>query len=208
MTAVIRTGGKQYRVAEGDVLAVEKLPAGPGERVTFDEVLMVNGEPGTPLVAGALVEAEVQEQFRGEKVLHFVKRRRKHGSKRTKGHRQYLTRVRITGIAVDGAGRTAPRKATEASVQAEAPAGSRPANLLDAPREDAPDDLKKISGIGPKIEAMLHEHGVFHYDQIAAWTEAEVAWMDEALSFHGRIAREGWIEQATTLAAEAGTDET
>ena len=99
MTAVIRTGGKQYRVSEGDVLAVEKLPQEPGERVSLGEVLMLDGEIGAPAVAGASVEAEVLEQFRGEKVIHYVRRRRKHGSKRTKGHRQYLTRVRITAIS-------------------------------------------------------------------------------------------------------------
>jgi len=212
MTAVIRTGGKQYRVAQGDVLAVEKLAAEPGEHVTFDEVLMVNGEPGTPLVAGASVEAEVLEQFRGEKVIHFVKRRRKHGSKRTKGHRQYLTRVRVTAIGMDGSGKAAPRKAAaspEASAEAStaAPAGDRPANLLDAPRDGTPDDLKKISGIGPKIEAMLHERGVFHFDQVAAWGDRETAWMEDSLSFHGRIAREDWIAQAVALAAGAGNED-
>lgn len=109
MFAVLKTGGKQYRVRTGDVLRVEKLPADAGDAVRFDEVLMLGGDSpvvGAPRVEGASVEAEILEQIRGEKVIHFVKRRRKHSSQRTKGHRQYLTVVRITGI-------TAPAAAAE-----------------------------------------------------------------------------------------------
>ncbi|RIY32769.1 50S ribosomal protein L21 [Psittacicella gerlachiana] len=99
MYAVIRTGGKQYRVTEGQVLSVEKLEA--NGQVTFDEVLLVaNGENvtiGTPVVAGAKVTAEVVEQYRGEKVRIVKFRRRKHSLKQA-GHRQYLTKVKITGI--------------------------------------------------------------------------------------------------------------
>lgn len=99
MYAVIRTGGKQYRVTVGQELAVEKLDI-TGE-VTFDEVLLVaNGKDvkiGTPVVAGAKVKAEVVEQFRGEKVRIVKFRRRKHHMKQA-GHRQYLTKVKITGI--------------------------------------------------------------------------------------------------------------
>jgi large subunit ribosomal protein L21 len=106
MFAVIRTGGKQYRVAAGDELTVEKLPAGAGETVEFTEVLMLGGDQpavGTPLVEGAAVRAEVVEQTRGPKVVSFKKRRRKHGSKRIRGHRQHLTRVRVTEIVAAGA---------------------------------------------------------------------------------------------------------
>ncbi len=71
---------------------------------------------------------------------------------------------------------------------------------VDAPRGGKADDLKRIKGIGPKIEGMLHDLGVFHYDQIAAWSDATVAWVDEHLSFKGRIAREQWIAQAKSLA--------
>ncbi|RIY32567.1 50S ribosomal protein L21 [Psittacicella melopsittaci] len=99
MYAVIRTGGKQYRVTEGQVLSVEKLDA--NGQVTFDEVLLVaNGDNvtiGTPVVAGAKVTAEVVEQYRGEKVRIVKFRRRKHSLKQA-GHRQYLTKVKITGI--------------------------------------------------------------------------------------------------------------
>jgi large subunit ribosomal protein L21 len=107
MFAVLRTGGKQYRVKPGDVLKVERIAADAGEKVQFNDVLMVGGENavvGTPCVAGAGVQAMVLDQIRGDKVIHFVKRRRKHSSQRTKGHRQYLTVLRVTEILPSGAG--------------------------------------------------------------------------------------------------------
>jgi large subunit ribosomal protein L21 len=101
MYAVIKTGGKQYRVAENDVLNIEKIDLEAGATVEFTEVLMVGeGESvkvGTPLVAGAKVTAELVEQTRGPKLIAFKKRRRKN-SRRKKGHRQDLSKVRITGI--------------------------------------------------------------------------------------------------------------
>ncbi len=99
--AIIETGGKQYRVSVGDTLSVEKLPAEPGSGITFDRVLMVGGDGstkvGTPLVAGATVEAEVAEQYRGPKIVVFKYRPKKRYRRRT-GHRQSLTRLTITGI--------------------------------------------------------------------------------------------------------------
>ncbi|MCH8138993.1 MAG: 50S ribosomal protein L21 [Proteobacteria bacterium] len=105
MFAVIKTGGKQYRVSAGDEFTVEKLVAEAGETIQFNQVLMLGGDEttvGAPLVEGAVVNAEVVEQTRGPKVVSFKKRRRKHGSKRLKGHRQHLTMVRITEILADG----------------------------------------------------------------------------------------------------------
>lgn len=122
MFAVMKTGGKQYKVAAGDILTVEKLAADAGATVEFDQVLMVGGESltiGAPLVEGAAVKAEVLEQFRGEKVIAFVKRRRKHSSQRRRGHRQYLTRVRITDIVTAGGAKAAK---AEAAPEVEAPA--------------------------------------------------------------------------------------
>jgi large subunit ribosomal protein L21 len=101
MFAVIKTGGKQYRVAQGDVITVEKLDAEAGAGVAFDEVLMIGGDTpsvGAPTVAGASDRGEVVEQGRGPKVYTFHKRRRKSSSKRLRGHRQYLTKVRVTEI--------------------------------------------------------------------------------------------------------------
>jgi large subunit ribosomal protein L21 len=100
-TAVIRTGGKQYRVAEGETLVVERLEGDPGTKVEFGEVLMLSGDTvkvGKPIVAGAKVSGEIVEQGRGEKLTIFkFKRRKKY--RRKMGHRQELTSVKITGIS-------------------------------------------------------------------------------------------------------------
>lgn len=98
MFAVLKTGGKQYKVQAGDVLRVEKLDAVAGEKIQFNDILMVGTTIGAPMVAGAAVQAEVIDQIKGEKTIHFVKRRRKHSSQRTKGHRQHLTLVRVTDV--------------------------------------------------------------------------------------------------------------
>src|SRR5215468_3692987 len=105
MFAVIRTGGKQYRVAAEDVLKVDKVKGSPGEIVQFGEVLVVGGDNvtlGQPTIAGASVAAEVLEQGRGPKIIAFKKRRRKN-SRRKRGHRQEFTLVRVTEILTDGA---------------------------------------------------------------------------------------------------------
>ena len=106
MFAVVKTGGKQYKVASGEVLKIEKIAGNAGEKVQFNEVLMLGGDKttvGTPTVAGAGVQAEILEQAKGPKVINYVKRRRKHSSQRKKGHRQQLTVVRITDILATGA---------------------------------------------------------------------------------------------------------
>jgi large subunit ribosomal protein L21 len=105
MFAVIKTGGKQYRVAVDDALKVEKIAGEPGEIVQFGEVLVVGGDSvtlGLPTVEGATVAAEVLSQARGPKVIAFKKRRRKN-SRRKRGHRQEFTLVRITEILTGGA---------------------------------------------------------------------------------------------------------
>ncbi len=227
MFAVLKTGGKQYKVTSGDVLRVEKLAAQAGDKIQFNEILMVGSTVGTPLVAGAGVQAEVIDQIKGEKTINFVKRRRKHGSQRKKGHRQQLTLVRIADIlekgadksgvmaAVSGAGmvatpaakpaakKAAPKKEAKAEApKAEKPKAEKPkAEKKAAPaKSEGADDLKKLSGVGPALEKKLHEAGVTTFAQIAAWTGADVAAMDEKLSFKGRIEREGWIDQAKELA--------
>lgn len=100
--AVIKTGGKQYKVAANDVIKIEKLDAEAGDIVTFDEVLMVGDVIGAPLVEGALVAAELVETKKQKTVIIFKKRRR-HNSRRRNGHRQLLTTVRITEILTGGA---------------------------------------------------------------------------------------------------------
>ncbi|MEO7328234.1 MAG: 50S ribosomal protein L21 [Minicystis sp.] len=101
MYAVIKTGGKQYRVAEGQLLRVEKLPGAKGDKVNFGEVLLVSGDTpmvGQPLVKGASVAAEITGQDRGKKIVVFKFRRRKN-YRRKSGHRQPYTELKITGIS-------------------------------------------------------------------------------------------------------------
>ena len=221
MFAVLKTGGKQYRVQSGDVLRVEKLAADAGEKVQFNEILMVGSTVGTPLVEGAGVQAEVIDQIKGDKVIHFVRRRRKHSSKRTKGHRQQLTLLRVTDILEKGADKSGVKAAMGAgSVAAVAAATAKPAKKAEPKKEAAPkaeakteapkkaapkaeaagaDDLKQLSGVGPALEKKLHEAGVTTFAQIASWGADDIAEMDEKLSFKGRIEREGWVEQAKAI---------
>ena len=121
MFAVIRTGGKQYKVAKNDVIKVERLPGAAGDIVELNEVLMLGeGDTvtvGVPLVAGACVGASVVAQGQGDKVLVFKKRRR-HNYRRKNGHRQDLTVLRITDILTDG---RKPEKAAAAPTEGEAP---------------------------------------------------------------------------------------
>jgi large subunit ribosomal protein L21 len=100
MYAVIRTGGKQYRVSQGDTLRIEKLPGDVGSSITFGEVLMLGGEKlsvGKPLIKGAKVSAQIVAQDRAKKIIVFKMRRRKN-YRRKNGHRQWFTEVKITGI--------------------------------------------------------------------------------------------------------------
>ena len=211
MFAVMKTGGKQYKVQSGDILRVEKLAADAGEKVQFNEILMLGGDTvvvGAPMVDGAAVQAEVVDQIKGEKVINFVKRRRKHSSKRTKGHRQKLTLVRVTDILASGADKTGIKAAIgSGSVAGVAVAAAAPKKAA-APKAEATatasgaDDLKLLSGVGPALEKKLIEAGVTSFAQIAAWTDADVEEFGEKLSFKGRIEREGWIEQAKELASK------
>jgi large subunit ribosomal protein L21 len=124
MFAVVRTGGKQYRVAKDDIIEVEKLDAEAGSTVQLGEVLMVGNEAeqtvGAPLVDGATVAAEVVTQKRGDKILVFKKKRRKH-YRRLRGHRQHLTVLRVTDILTGG------RKPAKTAAKAPAKAEEKPA---------------------------------------------------------------------------------
>jgi large subunit ribosomal protein L21 len=211
MFAVIKTGGKQYKVAEGDTITVEKLDTEAGKDVTFETVLMLgNGDDvtvGAPLVDGASVFGEVEEQTRGDKVI-IRKKRQRQTYRRTKGHRQHLTVVKITGISADGkkpAKKAAPKKVAAPKAEAPAPAAKpevdsrgRIANL-----EGKPDNLKKISGVGPVLEKKLHEAGIYFFWQVAALKEAQITELEEEMSFPGRITRDEWIKQAEEFAKDA-----
>ncbi|MTH63451.1 50S ribosomal protein L21 [Paracoccus shanxieyensis] len=116
MFAVLKTGGKQYRVQAGDVLRVEKLDAEAGDKVQFNDVLMIGATIGAPLVSGAAVQAEVIDTIKADKVITYVKRRRKHSSQRTRGHRQQLTLLRVTDLLESGADKTEVKAAVGSRV--------------------------------------------------------------------------------------------
>ncbi|NNE22486.1 MAG: 50S ribosomal protein L21 [Rhizobiales bacterium] len=232
MYAVIKTGGKQYRVAESDTLDIERVTGEAGDIIEFKDVLMVatdkGVEVGAPLVDGATVAAELVEQRRAKKILVYKKKRRKN-YQRKNGHRQLLSRVAITEILTGGkkpskkaavkkaAAKTAdekPAKAKEAAKVDEKPAKKAPAKKAAAAKKAAggalfttpdgePDDLKKISGVGPALEKKLHDLGITKFAQVAAFTKDDIAKVDDALSFKGRIERDDWVKQAAELAKDA-----
>jgi large subunit ribosomal protein L21 len=166
---------------------------------------------GVPMISDAAVQAEVLDQIRGVKTINFVKRRRKHGSKRTKGHRQYLTVLRVTDILASGADKSGVMAAVGGSIP-EVAVAAKPTAKKAAPKKaaepavaakaetSAADDLKQLSGVGPALEKKLLAGGVTTFAQIAGWGADDIAEFDEKLSFKGRIEREGWIEQAKVLA--------
>ena len=208
MYAVIKTGGKQYRVAVGDKLKVELLNAEVGDKVNFDEVLMtVDGdkiEVGTPTLETA-VQGTVVSIGRGDK-LRILKFRRRQNSRTRGGHRQHYTEVEVTGIGGKAPAKKAAAKKA-APKKAETPkkpaAEKKPAAKKAAPKKVASegnDDLTKISGVGPVIVGKLEALGITTFEQIAAWKEADVEKFDAELNFKGRIDRDDWIKQAKELA--------
>ncbi|MFN0192152.1 MAG: 50S ribosomal protein L21 [Aestuariivirga sp.] len=199
MYAVIKTGGKQYRVAAEQKIQIEKLGGAAGDQVEFTEVLMVaNGgaiDVGTPFISGATVVGTIDSHDRGERIAVFKKRRRKHYRRRNT-HRQDLTSVTITEILTGGA---KPSKKA-AAPKAEKKAAPAEAQTL-ASAAPIADDISLIGGIGPKILKGLNDMGVTTLTQIAAWTPDDVERIETELKQKGRVAREEWIEQAKELLA-------
>ncbi|MBW6419552.1 50S ribosomal protein L21 [Celeribacter sp. PS-C1] len=195
MFAVLKTGGKQYKVQSGDVLRVEKLAADAGEKVQFNEILMVGSTIGAPFVAGAGVQAEVIDQIKGEKLIHYVKRRRKHSSQRKKGHRQQLTLLRITDILESGADKSGVKAAIGAGSVSAAPAAAaapkKAAAKAEAPAAAGADDLTAITGVGPAAAKKLAEAGITTYAQLAAV---------DVDTFDAVKVKAEWVAQAKDLA--------
>ncbi|HEU4476738.1 MAG TPA: 50S ribosomal protein L21 [Methyloceanibacter sp.] len=162
MFAVIRTGGKQYRVAPNDIIEVEKIAGKPGEIVELAEVILLGGEgspkTGSPTIARALVAAEVIEQKRADKIIVFKKKRRSN-YRRTKGHRQALTALRITEILTDGkkpskaAPKPEPKKAEkkpEPKAEAKAKTEAKPAKKEAKPAAKKPAAKKPEAKKSPR----------------------------------------------------------
>ncbi len=198
MFAVIKTGGKQYRVAANDVLKIEKVAGEVGDIVEIGFVL-AHGEGenvtiGAPFVDGAVVAAEVLEQGHAKTVIAFKKRRRQN-SRRKRGHRQLLTTVKITEILTGGA---KPAKKAAAKAETKAEAAAPVATLFTAPKGKA-DDLTVIVGIGPVAAGQLNEQGITTFKQIAKLSDADIETIDANMPFSADQIRD-WRDQAKELA--------
>jgi large subunit ribosomal protein L21 len=202
MYAVIKTGGKQYKVAAGEKLKVEQIPASIGEAVVFGEVLMVVGADaattaiGTPLVVGAQVQATVINNGRHDKVKIFKMRRRKHYQKR-QGHRQWFTEIQITSILGAGGVQIASAALGMAPVAAAvAPKATRSKKVFGQTKTGA-DDLEVIEGIGPKIAELCHAAGIVTFaDLAAASTDKLKSILHDAGSKFAMHDPSTWAEQA------------
>lgn len=224
MFAVIKTGGKQYRVAEGDQITVEKLVGDEGGDVTFETVLMLGDgkdvKVGAPTVAGASVVGEIAEQRKGDKII-IRKKRQRSTYRRTKGHRQLETVVTITSILADGKKAPAKKKAAkpetkeaapkkEASPKAEAEAKPAKADAPKAKAEPKPaaksegaDDLTKMKGLGKVMAEKLTGEGITTYAQIAALSADEITALEEKIGAAGKFEKNEWVAQAAELAKDA-----
>jgi len=198
MYAVVKTGGKQYRVAVGDKLKVESLDAQEGDKVTLDHVLMIGDgdsvEVGTPTL-DKTVEATVLSNGRGKK-LRIVKFRRRQNSRTRTGHRQNYTELEITAIGGKAAAKKAAPKKAAAPKKEAAPKKAAPK----AAKAEGADDLSKISGVGPVIVGKLEGLGITTFQQIADFTAEDIERIDGELNFKGRIERDEWVKQATEFA--------
>jgi large subunit ribosomal protein L21 len=209
MFAVIKTGGKQYRVAADDLLKIEKLPGDAGDIVEFGEVMMVgvgsDTTIGAPFVDGALVTAEVVTQGRTRKIIAFKKRRRQN-SRRTIGHRQHLTTVRIAEILTGGAkpkkatAKTAPQS-TDKTKAAPVAAKTKATPKADPVEAQIVDDIKLIGGVGPALEKKLNGAGITSLKELSKLSVKKLAELDDELKLGGRTEREEWVDQAKELLA-------
>jgi large subunit ribosomal protein L21 len=232
MFAVIKTGGKQYRVATGDEIRIEKLDGAPGDTLALGDVLMLGSDAGvtvgSPVVDGAQVIGELVETNRAKKIIVFKKRRRQN-YRRTKGHRQWGSLVRIAEIVAPGdkaktklksttaAPKTTPKTegAPKAEPKAKAPAKKAAAPTAEAktaaPKKAAPkkaaakaanDDLTQLTGIGPALATKLNEAGVTSFAQIAAWTDADMDALGETITgLKAKAEKNDWINAAKALAS-------
>lgn len=202
MFAVIKTGGKQYRVAENDEIIVEKLEGDAGASVTFDEVLVLGTDSGTtvgaPLVNGATVVGEVAEQRKADKVI-TVKKRQRSTYRRKIGHRQLQTVVKITSILADG--KKAPSK-KKAAPKPDAPKADAPVETkaaAPAAKVEGGDDLTKMKGLGKVFAEKLNAEGITTYLQIASMSEDDIAALEGKIGAAGKFEKNDWVAQAAEL---------
>ena len=221
MYAIIEIAGQQYKVVKDQQIFVHRLEGEEGSKVSFDNVLLTADgdkiEVGAPAVQGIAVSGTILEHLKGDKVIVFKKKRRK-GYKKRNGHRQYLTKVEITGFGKPSAktSKATPKKEEAPKVEAKAPA-----KAVDAPKaatkpvEKAPakakaaskakakatgDDLTKISGIGPVFAKQLVDAGYATFASIAAITKKDIAIIDDIDGVNAnKIESDDWVGQAKKL---------
>ena len=201
MYAIVEMAGQQFKVAKDQKVFVHRLAVEEGEKVTFDNVLLLddNGQVtiGAPAINGAAVEAKVLKHLKGDKVIVFKKKRRK-GYRVKNGHRQSLTEIVIENILASGAKKAAPKK-EEAKKEVAKPAAKEATTA----KVEA-DDLKKIEGIGPKIASTLNEAGILTFADLAKTTAEKIS---EIISdVRGNHVTDTWPAQAQ-LAADGKWDE-
>jgi large subunit ribosomal protein L21 len=188
MFAVVRTGGKQFRVAAGDKIVVDRMDGETGSRIALTDVLFASeGE-----AKGLTIAAEIIAQAKADKVIVFKKKRR-HNYRRRNGHRQQHTILKILSVGKE----TAPKIEKTSTPKV---ADLKSANSEAAPAVDA-SNLSLISGVGPAIEKKLRAAGVASWNDIAAWDDAAIAKWDAELKLGGRATKEEWVEQAKELLA-------
>lgn len=190
MFAVVRTGGKQYRVAAGDKIVVEKMAGNAGDTVSLSDVLLAGDGGEIKPTAGLSVSAEIIAQAKADKIIVFKKKRR-HNYRRKNGHRQQHTILKILSVGAETA--KPATKAAKAPKTEAAPAAVTEA--LDA------SNLSLISGVGPTIEKKLRAAGVASWNDIAAWSDEDIARLDTELKLGGRATKEEWVAQAKELLA-------
>jgi large subunit ribosomal protein L21 len=188
MYAVVKTGGKQYKVAAGEKLKIEQIAANVGQEIVFDQILAVGSGDGllvgAPLVPGASIKATIVAHGRGEKVRIFKMRRRKHYQKR-QGHRQNFTEVFI-GEILDGKGGSFKAAA--------APVIASPA------QKGGKDDIELIEGIGPKIAKVLADNGITTFAKLADAKADDITAMLKASGGRFSLANAAsWAQQAALL---------
>ena len=202
MFAVIKTGGKQYRVAQDQEIVIEKLEGDAGDTLVFGEVLMIgdgdNVDVGAPLIAGAQVVGEVVEQSRGAKIIIFKKKPR-NTYRRKKGHRQHQTVIRITEILAKCGAKPKKGEGKKAAPKAEAKATGKAAAPKAAPKADeGGDNLTKLTGVGKVAATKLNEEGITTFAQVAKLSAAKFADLDEKI-FKGRVPMDQLVSEAKDL---------
>jgi len=224
MYAIVEIAGQQFKVAKDQKVFVNRLSTEEGDKVSFDNVLLIgDGDKvtvGAPAINGAQVGAKVVKHLKGDKVIVFKKKRRK-GYRVKNGHRQSLSEIVIESIVASGAKKAAPAKKATPKAETKKAEPKKPAAKAAAPKAEpkakapapkaAPkkaaakkDDLKKIEGIGPKIASTLAEAGIATYADLAKAKPAKIS--EIIADVRGNHVPDTWPEQAK-LAADGKWDE-